>query len=155
MSLLAIDTLDDDVRALCDRHLALCLLEGIVLRVTDGYRSFAHQLQIWQVGRDENGKVVDPKAILTKSRPGRSWHNWGDQPGRSRAYDVCIVHFPEDLTPKDVYDGPWERVAIIGESVGLTAGAHFPNFKDWPHFQYRAGRSLAALLAAHPKGMVA
>ena len=47
----AIDTLDADVRAVCDRHLAACLLEGIVLRVTDGYRSFAHQMQIYAVGR--------------------------------------------------------------------------------------------------------
>jgi peptidoglycan L-alanyl-D-glutamate endopeptidase CwlK len=146
----AIDTLDDDVRVLCDRHLALCLLEGVVLRVTDGWRSFAHQAQIWAVGRDENGKVIDEHAILTKARPGMSWHNW------RRAYDVCIVRFPGDLTPKDVYDGPWERVAVIGESLGLTAGAHFKGrFIDRPHFEYPAGRTIAALLAAHPKGLAA
>ena len=152
----AIDTLDPDVRALADRHLAACLLEGIVLRVTDGFRSFAHQMQVWQVGRDENGKVIDEGAILTRARPGRSWHNWGDKPGCSRAYDVCIVRFPGDLTPKNVYDGPWERVAVIGESVGLTAGAHFiGKFKDRPHFEYPAGRTIATLLVAHPNGLTA
>jgi peptidoglycan LD-endopeptidase CwlK len=148
----AIDTLDDDVRAVCDRHLALCLLESIVLRVTDGYRSFKEQAQVWQVGRDEDGNVVGH--ILTRARPGRSWHNWGDKPGRSRAYDVCVVRFPGDLTPKNVYDGPWERVAVIGESCGLTAGAHFKGtFKDRPHFEYPNGRTIAALLAAHPEGL--
>jgi hypothetical protein len=144
----AIDTLDADVRLKADRHLALCLLEGVVLRVTDGYRSFVHQWQIWQVGRDEDGVVIDEDALLTKARPGYSWHNW------RRAYDVCIERFPGDVTPKNVYDGPWERVAVIGESCGLTAGAHFSGrFKDRPHFEYPAGRTIAALLAVHPKGL--
>lgn len=147
-TLLAIDTLDDDVRAVCDRHLALCLLEGIVLRVTDGYRSFREQWVVWQVGRDEDGNIVDPDAILTKARPGRSWHCW------RRAYDVCVVRFPGDLTPKNVYDGPWERIAVIGESCGLTAGAHFKgDFKDRPHFEFPNGRTIAAMLAAHPQGI--
>jgi peptidoglycan L-alanyl-D-glutamate endopeptidase CwlK len=151
-----IDTLDADVRHLADRHLAACLLESIVLRVTDGYRSFAQQAQVYAVGRDEDGNVVDEHAILTKARPGTSWHNWGDLPGHSRAYDVCIVRFPGDLTPQNVYDGPWERVAVIGESFGLTAGAHFHGrFIDRPHFEYPNGRTIAALLAAHPKGLAA
>jgi hypothetical protein len=146
--MLAVDTLDPDVRQKYDRHLALCLLEGIVIRGTDFYRSFAEQAQVYAVGRDENGKVVG--RILTRAKPGYSFHQW------RRAYDVCIVRFPGDLTPKDVYDGPWERVAIIGESVGLTAGLHFPGrFKDGPHFEYPAGRTIAALLAAHPKGLAA
>jgi peptidoglycan L-alanyl-D-glutamate endopeptidase CwlK len=141
--------LDPDVRALCDRHLALCLLEGIVLRVTDGYRSVKEQAAIWQVGRDEDGNVVDERAVLTRARPGCSWHNWG------RAYDVCIVRFPGDVTPKNVYDGPWGRVGAIGESLGLTWGGHFKNIHDDPHFEYPAGRTIAAMLAANPKGLAA
>jgi peptidoglycan L-alanyl-D-glutamate endopeptidase CwlK len=143
----AIDTLDTDVRALCDRHLALCLMEGIVLRVTDGWRSFHESDVIWHVGRNEAGEIIDPHAILTRARPGHSWHNW------KRAYDVCIVRFPGDLTPKNVYDGPWERVGAIGESLGLTWGGHFKSIHDDPHFEYPAGRTIAALLAVYPKGL--
>ena len=141
----AIDTLAPDVRTVCDRHLALSLLEGIVLRVTDGYRTFAESEQIWQVGRDARGRRIG--RILTNARPGRSWHNW------KRAYDVCIVRFPGDMTTTNVYDGPWERVALIGESCGLTAGRRFVSFHDDPHFQYPAGRTIAAMLAAYPKGL--
>jgi peptidoglycan L-alanyl-D-glutamate endopeptidase CwlK len=143
----AIDTLAPAVRAVCDRHLALCLLEGIVLRVTDGYRSFAEQAAIWQVGRDEHGNKVG--RILTRAKPGESWHNW------RLAYDVCIVRFPGDLTPKDVYDGPWGRVGIIGESLGLTWGGRFKGIHDDPHFEYPQGQTIAALLAAHPEGLAA
>jgi peptidoglycan L-alanyl-D-glutamate endopeptidase CwlK len=136
----AIDTLDTDVRALCDRHLALCLMEGIVLRVTDGFRSFARQAELYEQGR------TTPGAIVTHARPGHSWHTW------KRAYDVCIVTFPADLTPKDVYDGPWERVGAIGESLGLTWGGHFTH-PDRPHWEYPNGRTIAGMLAKYPNGL--
>jgi peptidoglycan L-alanyl-D-glutamate endopeptidase CwlK len=143
----AIDTLAPAVRLKADKHLSLCLLEGIVLRVTDGYRSFAEQAQVWQVGRNENGEIVG--RILTRARPGESYHQW------RLAYDVCIVRFPGDQTPKNVYDGPWDRVVAIGESIGLTAGAHFSGFHDTPHFECPGLNTIAALLAAHPEGLTA
>lgn len=135
-----IGTLDEDVRGMCRAHLDACAAEGIVLRVTQAFRSFEEQAGLWAMGRDKPGRIV------TNAKPGWSWHNW------RRAYDVAIVTYEGDTTPLDVYDGPWTRVGELGEKCGLEWGGRWKHL-DLPHFENRAGKTLAGLLAEHPQGL--
>jgi peptidoglycan LD-endopeptidase CwlK len=144
MSLL--DGLDPDVRELAEKHLDAAASEGIILRVTQGYRTWQEQYALWLKGRDETGHILHPSEVVTYSPPGHSWHNW------RRACDVCIVTFAGDRTPMNVYDGPWGRVGELGKALGLTWGGDFPH-PDRPHFEFKAGRTIAAMLAAHPQGL--
>lgn len=134
------DTLDYDVQQLAARLLFKCAEQGIQLRVISGLRTFAQQEALYASGRTAPGQIV------THAKPGQSWHNW------SRAFDVCIEKWPGDQTPKDVFDGPWDTVGQLGESLGLTWGGRF-HHPDRPHFEYPAGRTLAAMLAQHPRGL--
>lgn len=126
---------------------------GILLRVTQGLRSVTEQMQLWQKGRTAPGEPCWHKGerahrdvgtcaehplgvTVTNARPGYSFHNFG------RAFDVCIVTFDGDTTPKDVFDGPWETVGVTGEEFGLEWGGNW-KFPDRPHFENRAGLSLA------------
>ena len=86
---------------------------------------------------------------VTRAQAGRSWHNYG------RAYDVAIVTFGGDTTPKDLYDGPWETVGRLGELRGLEWGGRWPiRSRDMPHFQDRAGKTLRRMRLEMPNGKV-
>lgn len=120
--------------------LARCALEGIILGIVQTYRTFDEQAAIYAQGRTAPGPIV------THSPPGYSWHNW------KRAFDVDIVHFPGDPDTKDVWNGPWERVGEIGESLGLAWGGRWKS-PDRPHFELTEGITLAGMLATWPKGL--
>jgi hypothetical protein len=156
--------LDPDVAERASHHIALAQVEGIDLFLTQGYRTFAQQAVIYAEGRTANGAPCThagvtrplgacpehPRGLtVTNARPGWSWHNWNVGCG---AYDVAIRDFPGDTTPNDVYDGPWSRVAALGEQAGMIAGARWKH-PDLPHFEYHGSESLQGLLAAHPEGL--
>ena len=43
--------------------------------------------------------------------------------------------------------------AHSGKSVGLEWGGDWTGFKDWPHFQYTGGLSLAQCRSLFPQGL--
>jgi peptidoglycan L-alanyl-D-glutamate endopeptidase CwlK len=153
-----IETLLPGVREKAEKHLEACRLEGIILRVVSALRTFSEQEAVYAQGRTAPGPPChhagerNPRKVgecqahpfglkVSNAVPGKSWHNYG------RAYDVAIVTFPGDETPKDVWDGPWDRVGELGESVGLEWGGRWPLKKrDRPHFQDRNGMTLAQAL---------
>lgn len=108
---------------------------GFSFRVTQGLRSWMEQEKLYALGRekqdDGSWKVVDAKAIVTKAPPGYSWHNFGlavdlapddpDQPGYQPVWDASHPAF--------------ERMVATGVALGLTAGALWRSFPDYPHFQ--------------------
>jgi peptidoglycan L-alanyl-D-glutamate endopeptidase CwlK len=135
-----LDGLDPDVAGKAAALLFKAAERLIQLRITQGYRSYAEQAALYAKGRTAPGPIV------TYAPPGYSWHNW------RRAFDVCILTFAGDKTPKDVYDGPWEEIGEIGEKLGLEWGGHFTH-PDRPHFQDTGGRTLDWLRRMHLEGL--
>jgi hypothetical protein len=145
----AIATLDADVQVNAVALIAACVAHPlkIALGVHQGYRSWDDQQVDWLKGRDPGtGGIVHPKEVVTYCPPGRSWHQW------RRAFDCHIDTFSGDQTPKYVWDGPWDLVETIAASLGLTPGGRW-HHPDAPHMEYPAGRTIAAMLSAHPKGL--
>jgi len=96
---------------------------GIQLRVTDGYRTIEEQAKIYASGRTESGP------ILTKSKPGLSYHNYG------RAIDVTVVENGR------VYAKPISQdIVKIGEGQGFFWGGVWSP-PDRPHFQMSLGET--------------
>lgn len=134
--------LEPETRARCEQLLKLAEGEGIILDPCQGLRTFAQQDALFAIGRTEMGKDPSPMQPMgrhvTNARAGESWHNFG------RAFDVCIRTFSGDKTPKDVWDGPWDRVGELGESLGLIWGGRWKGRKiDRPHFEWHPGLTLA------------
>ncbi len=105
----------------------LLALENINIRVAQGLRTWAVQALLYAQGRTAPGKIV------TNGRPGQSWHNFG------LAVDVVpdsALAAPGVFEPDwDETHPAWQRIVAIGESLGLTSGAHFRTIKDFPHLQ--------------------
>lgn len=121
-------TLDAETRRLAERLVGAAWEElKIDLRVTSGTRTMAQQQALYDQGRTKPGKIV------TKARPGYSWHNFGV------AFDVTVF---KGSTP--VWDGPeYDAVGMLGQRLGLEWGGAWTTFKDRPHFQLRMGMTLA------------
>lgn len=107
--------------------------EGIYVVITQGYRSKEEQDALYAQGRTKLGKIV------TNAKGGYSYHNFG------LAFDFALMN-PDGSICWEVND-KWKRVAQIGKSLGLEWGGDWDSFKDYPHFQYTFGLSLADLRA--------
>ncbi len=95
--------------------------EGVMIRVTQGLRSWADQERIYQQGRSSPGPIV------SNAKPGQSYHNYG------LAVDVVPM---TPLGPDwDTSHPVWKRIIEVGISLGLESGATWRTFKDYPHFQ--------------------
>lgn len=98
--------------------------EGIPIRVTQGFRSFADQAAIYAQGRTAPGLRV------TKAKPGHSWHEFG------LAVDVVPLTLPHGQPDWNPSHAAWKRIIAVGESLGLFSGDQFIHCpKDEPHFQ--------------------
>ncbi len=92
----------------------------VEIRVTQGIRSWAEQ--------DDLANKVPP---VTKARGGHSWHNFG------LAVDVV----PDDISIAgfqcdwNLSHPVWQWIHKEAEALGLTCGADFRAFPDWPHLQ--------------------
>lgn len=86
-----------------------------------GTRTFEQQQAIYDQGR------TTPGAIVTKARPGDSYHQYG------LAFDVVPVAYKnlKDWNPSGPY---WQTIGQIGESLGLEWGGRWSS-PDEPHFQ--------------------
>jgi peptidoglycan LD-endopeptidase CwlK len=135
-----INLLHPIVKLQCQQLLSRAFREGIELLVAQTLRTFEEQATLYAFGRTVSGLKV------THAPPGYSYHNWG------LAFDVAIKHFEHDPSPQDLYDGPWDRVGTIGESVGLEWGGHWRH-PDRPHFQNTLGWTIARLLKEYPQGL--
>lgn len=121
------------VAAKARQLISLAYKEGIPIIITQGFRSIEEQNKLYEQGRTKPGKIV------TNARGGYSYHNFG------LAFDFAILN--ADGSVNWTVDSRWKRVAQIGESLGLEWGGDWKGFKDYPHFQYTFGLSLADLRA--------
>ena len=105
--------------------------QGIVLRITSGFRTWEEQNKLFAQGRTAGGKRV------TNARGGQSWHNYG------LAIDVVqmVAGVPQ-------WRADWVKIGEIGEKHGFEWGGRW-KFVDKPHFQMRFGLTIAQAQAKH------
>lgn len=85
---------------------------GLEMRPTSGLRSMAEQQDLWRVGRDTDGNELPGARVLTRARPGSSWHNFG------LAVDSCF-------SGKDPY---WKLLAATNKAEADRRWAEFGRF---------------------------
>jgi peptidoglycan L-alanyl-D-glutamate endopeptidase CwlK len=94
---------------------------GTEARIISGTRTYAEQDALFSQGRFGN-----PPPIVTNSRGGESWHNFG------LAWDIGIFrdgsYFPE--SPLYAASGPHGKVP------GVAWGGDWIGFVDKPHYQF-------------------
>ncbi|TFD98417.1 MULTISPECIES: M15 family metallopeptidase [Jeotgalibacillus] len=111
---------------------------GIDIIITDDFRSFEEQDEIYEQGRTTEGNIV------SYARGGESYHNFG------LAIDFAIRD-GEDVLWDLEYDGnengesDWMEVVAIAKDLGFDWGGDFRGFKDYPHFEMPFGLSIREL----------
>jgi peptidoglycan L-alanyl-D-glutamate endopeptidase CwlK len=111
--------------------------EGIEIRVTQGFRTWAQQHALYLQGRAEISDVNACRANcgmpplsqgqnyrVTKADAGYSWHNYG--------LAVDVAPFKNNRPVWDDKDPSWDRIVMVGESLGLRSGLAWD---DKPHFE--------------------
>jgi peptidoglycan L-alanyl-D-glutamate endopeptidase CwlK len=110
--------------------IAAASAKGIDLLVTSTYRDAESQDALYAQGRSTPGNVV------TRAKAGQSWHNWR-----------CALDVVPLVNGKAIWDDQalWKQVGEIGKSCGLEWAGDWKTFKEYPHFQYTGGLTLAQL----------
>jgi peptidoglycan L-alanyl-D-glutamate endopeptidase CwlK len=118
-----------------------CAARGTRYYATSGLRSLEAQAKLYAQGRTEPGKIV------TKAKPGQSFHNF------AIAMDFCR----DADTDRSGLQPDWDLDAykILAEEatkVGLESAYYWDSFKEGPHVQLpvaRHGITLAMLRSIH------
>lgn len=115
-------------------HEKECRQHGIDLLLTSTYRDHESQLALYRQGRFGN-----PGRIVTNAKPGDSFHNW------RCAYDVVplVNGKPQWDTDTTAGHALWMQVAILGKLCGLEWAGDWLTFKEYAHFQWTNGLSIA------------
>ena len=125
-----LDDLVPPAKQRAEAFIAAAKAKGIDLLVTSTYRDNESQNALYAQGR------TAPGAIVTRAKAGQSWHN-------SR----CALDVVPLVNGKAIWDDPalWKQVGEIGKSCGLEWAGDWVTFKEFPHFQYTGGMTLAQL----------
>jgi peptidoglycan LD-endopeptidase CwlK len=113
--------------------------KGIVILITDDFRSMEDQNALYEKGRSAEGNIV------THARGGESFHNFG------LAIDFAIKTPDENIIWDMQYDGnqngksDWDEVVELAKALGFEWGGDWAQFKDYPHLQMNFGLTLADL----------
>lgn len=127
----SLDDLVPPARARVQSFLDAAKKQGIDLLVTSTYRDNASQDALYAQGRTTPGKIV------TNAKAGQSWHNY--------RCAVDVVPIVAGKPRWDVKDEVWQQVGALGKAAGLEWAGDWKKFKEYPHFQYTGGLTLAQL----------
>jgi len=119
------------VKSRAEKMIKDCYAVGIDLLVTSTYRDNASQEALYAQGRTKPGKIV------TNARAGQSFHNY------RCAFDVVPLRHGKPVW--DSKDPVWQIIGQIGKKCGLEWAGDWKRFKEFPHFQYTGGLTLAKL----------
>lgn len=114
--------------------------KGVTVEVISGLRSWAAQAALYAQGRTKPGRIV------TKARPGSSWHNYG------LAIDLGLFmngNYIDETMPK-VADNLYAEIGRIAEVHGIEWAGNWKTFQETPHFQVTFGKTLSELLEKLP-----
>jgi peptidoglycan L-alanyl-D-glutamate endopeptidase CwlK len=133
-----INNLHPAIRQRARQFINAAAAQGIMLRITDGLRTFAEQDELYAQGRTK------PGAIVTNAKGGQSYHNYG------LAIDVVEIK-----NGKGLWENPnWPKIAALGKSFGFAWGGDFKNLRDLPHLEYTGGLTIPQLLAKYNAGQL-
>ncbi|WP_303708865.1 M15 family metallopeptidase [Alkalihalobacillus sp. LMS6] len=109
---------------------------GIDIIITDGFRSFEEQDELYQQGRSSSGNIV------TNVSGGESFHNFG------LAVDYALLNSDGQPIWDIEYDGnqngesDWFEVADMAKDLGFVWGGDWNHFVDYPHLEMTFGYSI-------------
>ncbi|GHI00835.1 M15 family metallopeptidase [Neobacillus kokaensis] len=113
--------------------------KGIIVVITDGFRSTEDQNRLYEKGRTAAGNVV------TYAKGGESYHNFG------LAIDFALKTPSDNVIWDMQYDGnqngkaDWGEVVDMAKALGFDWGGEWAQFKDYPHLQMDFGLTIAEL----------
>jgi peptidoglycan L-alanyl-D-glutamate endopeptidase CwlK len=123
-----VSDLNPKVQELAQAFQDACQAQGLAVKIYFTFRTFEEQDALYAQGRTMPGKIV------TNAKGGESYHCY------RLAFDAAPLK--DDLTIDWDDMKKYEKMAEIGESVGLESGLRWTKFKDAPHFQYTFGLSI-------------
>lgn len=155
-----IEDLHESTRGKAILFLERCAEQGNPVLVTCTLRSLKEQAALYAQGREEISKVNAFRAfagmpairgfsenrIVTNAKPGDSLHNYG------LAFDVVPLE-----AGKPIWDSGhpvWQLIGKIGKECGLEWAGDWKKFKEFPHFQYTGGLTLAQIRQGQRPGEV-
>ncbi|WP_028777312.1 M15 family metallopeptidase [Shimazuella kribbensis] len=114
--------------------------KGISIRITEGFRSFDQQDQLYSQGRKKPGPIV------TNAKGGQSYHNYGlaidfalyDEKTHQLSWDI-----KKDGNKNGISD--WQEVVYEAKKLGFSWGGDWEQFKDYPHLEMTFGQSIDEL----------
>ncbi len=107
--------------------------KGVTVEVISGLRSWSAQAALYAQGRTKPGKIV------TKARPGSSWHNYG------LAIDLGLFKngiYLDERKPAEA-DKLYAEIGRIAEVNGIEWAGTWKSFQETPHFQITFSLTLA------------
>ncbi|WP_042460490.1 M15 family metallopeptidase [Neobacillus dielmonensis] len=113
--------------------------KGIVVVITDGFRSADDQDKLYKQGRTTEGSIV------THAKGGESYHNYG------LAIDFALetpsgeVVWDMDYDRNQNAKSDWTEVVQIAKKLGFDWGGDWAKFKDYPHLEMNFGLTIADL----------
>ncbi|MBS4213886.1 M15 family metallopeptidase [Bacillus sp. FJAT-29953] len=113
--------------------------KGIVVVITDGFRSAEEQDSLYEQGRTTEG------AVVTHAKGGESYHNYG------LAIDFALKTPSGDVVWDREYDrngnskSDWTEVVQMAKKLGFEWGGDWAKFKDYPHLEMNFGLTIADL----------
>lgn len=132
----ALDDLLPPVRHRAQALVDACKQAGIDILITSTFRDLESQAALYAQGRTAPGKLV------TNAKPGQSYHNW------RVAFDVVPLRAGKPVWNITGADGKlWEQIGNLGEAVGLEWAGRWTRFREYAHFQFTGGLTLAQLAA--------
>jgi peptidoglycan L-alanyl-D-glutamate endopeptidase CwlK len=111
----------------------LLRVDEVTVEVISGLRSWQQQAALYAQGRTRPGRIV------TKARPGSSWHNYG------LAMDLGLFQRGRylDETSPAVAARLYARLGSLAASLGIEWAGNWRSFPEGPHFQWTDGLTLA------------
>lgn len=106
---------------------------AVTVEVISGLRSWDAQAALYAQGRTKPGPIV------TKARPGSSWHNYG------LAIDLGLFKdgiYLDDKQPI-LADKLYAELGKIAAAMGIEWAGTWKSFSEGPHFQVTFGLTLA------------
>ena len=114
---------------------AVAAAHGYEYKAISGNRTWEEQAKIYAQGRTAPGKIV------TNAKPGYSNHNYGI------AVDMGVFKAGKylDASSPSEAEAFHRKAAQIAEKYNIEWGGSWSSFKDYPHFEYKTGKTLAQL----------
>lgn len=114
--------------------------KGVKVEVISGLRSWAAQAALYAQGRTKPGRIV------TKAKPGSSWHNYGLAIDLGLFKDGVYL----DESARLLADSLYAEIGRIAATHGIEWAGNWKSFAETPHFQITFGKTLAELREKMP-----